>query len=90
MKMFKIAAVSSNANGFGLYGHILICRDGTAYEVCRSKGVWNLTWAEGDTVSIPHDENGNPVWARVNVEIPKALPKAPAKVLKSIFKKKTP
>jgi hypothetical protein len=85
-KRFKIAAVSSNTNSFGLTGYILIARDGTAFEVARSRGAWNTAWKNGDTKNIPLDENGNYAWSKLGVEIPRALPKAPKNVLKSIFK----
>ena len=90
-KSFRVAHVSSNANSFGLSGHILIARDGTAFEVGRSRcGNYPVKWERGSDVSIPYsvDKEGrpeSPVWGAVSCEIPRELPVCPPKVLKEIF-----
>lgn len=33
MKEFKVVAASSNTNGFGLRGYVLVARDGQAFEI---------------------------------------------------------
>lgn len=86
---FRVVTVSQNANAFGLHGHVLMSRDGEAWEVARSRGPWNDSqWDSGDDIKLPavmHD--GNPViqWAEVSCEIPRRLPDAPAAVIKSVF-----
>lgn len=68
---FKVGAISSNTNSFGLTGIILIGRDGNAWEVARSQGVEPL--AVGDTVKIPKAGNGELNWAAGSFEIPKQI-----------------
>lgn len=84
-KSFRVAAISSTTNSFGLTGHVLIARDGAAFEVGRSRGPWNPGWDKGTDVNIPVDEKGQPEWAKVSCEIPRALPVAPANIVKEIF-----
>lgn len=42
---FRVAAVSDKPNSFGLHGHVLVARNGEAYEVARSIGPWNESWS---------------------------------------------
>lgn len=86
VKTFRVAAVSSNSNSFGLHGHILIAEDGEAWEVARSRGPGNLPcwpWEKGDDV-IVHMKPA-PHWAGLGCEIPRRLPDAPTKVVAELF-----
>lgn len=85
-KVFTIASVSSNANSFGLYGHILVARDGEAWEV----GLNYLNKrTKGTQIVMPLDNGGGPRWALIGAEIPKLLPKAPKAVLREVFAPQT-
>jgi len=53
IKRFKVASVSSNANGFGLFGHILIAEDGEAWEVARGRSSGS-PWEQGQVVEVPY------------------------------------
>ena len=88
-KNFKVLTVSDNPNSFGLHGHILVAKDGEAYEVGRSRGDWLTPWNKGDIVPITFHRR-NPNWAGLSVEIPRKLPKAPAKVVKEVWDGKSP
>lgn len=87
-KTFRVVARSSNTNSFGLRGHVLVSRDGAAYEVGRSDHSGNPTWAVGADVSIPCRLNTQGCIVGYDFpgcEIPRALPTPSKKVLKSIF-----
>ena len=86
---FKVVAISKNTNSFGLLGHVLVSRDGAAYEVGRS--ICTVAkWSVGDVVSVPTrlDKSGCIIgynFAELCCEIPRALPSPPAKLLREIF-----
>ena len=82
-KLFKIAAISSNANAFCLYGHILVALDGETWEVCRAKGEWLDTWNVGTIIEA--NPNGQFAWANHSVEIPHQKDNAPAKVVRELW-----
>jgi glycine cleavage system H lipoate-binding protein len=87
-KPFKVASVSSNANSFGLHGHVLVAKDGTAFEVGIT-GQFKL--AKGDIIEVECHTPGNFMnWqknsAGVTIEIPRALGKAPAAAVKEVWK----
>lgn len=89
-KEFKVATISSNTNSFGLNGVILMARDGEAWEAatyCMGEGFALL---KGDIVNLPVDENGRIVrWVSLlqrTFEIPRQLPKAPAKVVREVWR----
>lgn len=84
-KVFKVASVSSNANSFGLTGHVLVAKDGDAWEVGRSRGSWNDPWDRGTSVTVKLDDNGRPQWAGMGVEIPKRLSPAPPEVVAEVW-----
>lgn len=78
---FKVAAISSNTNAFGLYGCILVARDGTVYEVASN----NLNLPEkGKTVRVKV-EAGTPAFHKKGWEVPTRKPDAPAAVVKEIW-----
>lgn len=74
-KLFRVAAVSSNTNSFGLRGYVLLARDGEAWEVAHSD---YPRWSKGADLAFP-------VGSFPGCEIPRRLPKAPAKIVKEIF-----
>ncbi len=84
-KEFKVVSRSHNANGFGLHGHILLARDGEAWEVARSVGSWNEDWDKGKVVNVILDNCNVPTWAFMNCEIPRRLPNAPQGVVDEVF-----
>lgn len=90
-KTFRIVSVSKNANAFCLHGHVLVARDGTAFEVGRSRGSWHEEWNVGKEINVPFSSLMHPHepkelnWAQVECEIPRELPACPANVLKEIF-----
>jgi hypothetical protein len=84
-KKFKVLAVSSNTNSFGLYGIVMVARDGTAYEVganyLNKKNV-------GDEIVVSLSDTGRGGFAELGFEIPRQLPKAPGKIVKAIWVKR--
>lgn len=77
VKDFRVAAVSTNRNSFGLVGVVLIARDGTAFQVGAS---YLTTPRRGETLTVPYD---GPAlnFAALGFEIPERLPSPPAKVI---------
>jgi hypothetical protein len=89
-RRFKVAAVSQQANSFGLHGHMLIAANGEAWEVGRSRGRWHADqpFNQGDVVRVPlvptSTSDDAPIalnWARLSCEIPRRLPDAPQAVV---------
>jgi hypothetical protein len=86
--LFRVVSISTKPNSFGLHGHILVNRDGLAYEVGRSIGPWNDAWLKGSDISIPMDQTARgqePNWTGMGIEIPRKLDKPPVSVLAEIF-----
>ena len=81
VKRFKVAAVSNNANSFGLKGVVAIAKDGQAFEVGASA---LYVPVEGRVLGVPV-EGGSLVWARLGFEIPRELERAPKKVVKQVW-----
>lgn len=84
-KIFKVATRSTNANSFGLYGHILIAKDGSAYEVARSIGIWHADWPRGKELKLPLLPTGDVNWYAQGIELPRKLNRAPKKVVKEVW-----
>lgn len=83
-KAFMVADVSQNANSFGLYGHILVARDGEAYESARSRGKWHEEYNKGSIVTLqPLGDGWN--WAAAGFEIPRTLDPAPPAVAEEMW-----
>jgi len=81
-KPFKVAAVSSNMNSFGLYGMVLVGLDGEAWEV----GVSHLLkQRKGSIVWVSKREDRGMAFAGLGYEIPRKLLKAPADVMSKIW-----
>ena len=85
-KAFKVAAVSSNTNSFGLYGTVLLAKDGEAFEVAVN-GVNKKV--VGDIVQFPVRNGKTDPEATTHFffEIPRILPKAPTKVVDEVWAK---
>ena len=79
-----IAAVSTNTNSFGHTGFILVHGSGRTWEVGASAGS-RSHWQQGAYVKVPCDQEGEPQWHRLGVEIPRELPKAPTEVVGRLF-----
>ncbi len=86
-KLFRVAAVSSNANSFGLTGIVLMARDGQAWEVGRVQFGQNTPWKTGMEIPVSVDENDRPLWHYMGVEIPRQLSTAPLKIARFAWRK---
>lgn len=83
-KLFKVAAVSSNTNDFGLYAVILIGADGEAWRVAAN----NLNVKKAGeilTVALAGPRHRR-VWETFGFEIPMRLPEAPLQVVREVWK----
>jgi hypothetical protein len=97
-KIFRVAAVSSNANSFGLHQFILIAEDGTAWKACGNYlKVRDLPKGAEVTAIMLH--NGNPYFEGFELQetMPEAIDgqgrtispvgRAPADVVKQVWSK---
>ena len=84
---FRVAAISTKPNSFGLHGHVLIAPTGEAWEVARCRLDYQPAWELNKDVEVPVDTDGRRMWEAVNVEIPRSLPWAPRKVLNALYGK---
>lgn len=80
---FKVCAVSSNTNSFGLYQFVIIARNGEAYKAHAS--YYNVP-KKGDELFVPiiTDKEGNVVGhnlSKLGYEMPSKLDKAPKEVV---------
>lgn len=75
-KEFKVVSVSQNTNSFGLYGMILVARDGEAWQVAANY----LNKKEKGKVFIARED-----FYGMGFEIPERLPSPPAEALAKIF-----
>ena len=86
VKEFKVAAVSSNRNSFGLRGHVLVARDGEAWQVAvnnlneREKGQIVRFAVVGGHVKVEPT-------AVFFFEIPERLKDAPPAVVREVWGK---
>lgn len=76
-KNFKVVAVSTNTNSFGLYGVILMSQDGEAWRAAH--GQLELP-QQGDTIKIDLG-----AWGASGFEIPEKLPPPPPEVLAQVW-----
>lgn len=84
---FKVVAVSSNTNSFGLFQCVLIAKNGLAYKACANS--LNIP-KEGDTVNIPYKAGGNGISnATLNFagrfEIPERIEDAPQEIIDEVW-----
>ena len=83
MKEFKVVAVSSNHNSFGLTGVVLVARDGQSYEVASND--LHLP-QQGDVLGVPTKPGVGFDWGRFGFEIPRELhPPAPPEVVRQVW-----
>lgn len=80
-KAFKVAAVSSNMNSFGLTGMILVARDGEAWQV----GANSINVKRQGSVLKVKGRN----FAALGFEIPERLPPAPRKAVAEVWGSKS-
>jgi len=83
IKEFKVAAVSSNTNSFGLYGMLLLAKDREVWQV----GANNLHVKKvGDIVEVRVDEvNSEPDFTSLSYEIPQRMPDCTQKLADEIW-----
>jgi hypothetical protein len=81
-KAFKVAAVSSNRNSFGLRSMVVVAPDGKAYRVLSNDV--NIK-REGNVIQVEQRDGG---WnfAALGYEVPEKLPNAPSDVVKAVWK----
>jgi len=84
-RIFRVAAISSTSNSFGLTGVILVARDGAAYEVAVS-GHTLSGISEGDDFEVT-TKGGNLVGVPFSYEIPRSLSGVPPAVVAEIWDK---
>lgn len=84
-KVFKVFTVSSNTNSFGLYGHILVAKDGETWQAGAS--MYNKK-TKGDLVQLYYTKAGGSEfnWALAQFEIPEKLPNCPNELIEEIWK----
>ena len=82
---YKVAARSCTRNSFGLRGHVLVDRWGTAYEVAFNDQ--NAPGVMGDSIHVLI-VGASPAWSRVGGEIPRALPKTPEKIVRRLWQRR--
>lgn len=83
MKHFKVVAISTNHNSFGLHGVVVVARDGQAYEV----GASDLHLPkEGDVLAVPTKPGLGLDWGKFGYEIPRELaPPASPEVVRQVW-----
>lgn len=86
VRTYRVAAVSSNRNSFGLRGHILMAETGETWEVLRSDYTGHRRWRDGEDIAVRLDTYGQPQWHRRAVECPRRLPAPPAEVVRELWK----
>lgn len=85
VSQFKVAAISSNTNAFGLWGVVIIDKTGLAFRV----GMNHLSKPNvGDVLDVTLNGSSIHSIAGKSFEIPHKLPNAPASVLKELFEDK--
>lgn len=83
-KQFKVVSKSKNRNSFGLQGHVLMARDGEAWECAVSQINEKQI---GDLIDLPYDTQpifANLVWS---AELPRRLQKPPQNVIDLVWAK---
>ena len=81
-KTFRVAAVSTNTNSFGLWGVVVVSRSGEAWQL----GGNDLHKPEVGSELAPEIKSGVPCWGRLGYEIPERLhPNAPEDVISLVW-----
>jgi len=81
MTNFKVAAVSSNTNAFGLHQFIFLAEDGTCWTACKNKQYARHKF--GDIV--PLGEDPGQTLSSMGYEIPQQKEQAPQGVIEEVF-----
>lgn len=81
---YRVVAVSSNANSFGLKQCVMVARDGSAYTACANS--LNLP-KQGEDIFIPFvsEKSTRPNFAAKGFEIPEQIESPPQEVLNEIY-----
>ena len=79
-KAFKVAAVSSNRNSFGLRSMVVVASDGEAYRVLSN----DLHIKREGDVLLVGELDGRWNFAALGYEVPEKLPTAPPDVVKEL------
>ena len=79
-KPFKVAAVSSNRNSFGLRSMVVVASDGEAYRVLSN----DLHIKQEGDVLLVEQRDGRWNFAALGYEVPEKLPTAPPDVVKQL------
>lgn len=81
IKQFKVAAVSRNANAFGLRGMVLMARDGESWQVgANSLNVRK----QGAVIDVPLSD-GQPNFSALSFEIPSRMTKPGPEVIEAVW-----
>ena len=88
-KDFRIVAISSNSNSFGLHGVVLVAEDGEAWEIGISLSYIN-NYSKGSVIKQERTQNEFGItvskqFVGVSYEIPRELQTAPKDVVAEIF-----
>lgn len=86
IEIFKVIAVSTNTNSFGLHQMVLVAKSGVTFKACAN----SLNLAKKDSevsvpVTIKNDKIVNYNFTALGYEIPEQMNNAPKEVLKEIF-----
>lgn len=82
-KSFKVVAVSSNCNSFGLRQHVLVAKDGEAYTGCITE---QFAKKQGDVLEVPlNPKTFQLEFAPLGIELPNKLPRAPRGVVDQVW-----
>lgn len=85
-KEFKVVAVSTNCNSFGLRGVKLIAPDREAWEIAMNDlNIETHRITRGRILKVPYANE--PTWAGLGAEIPRRLEPAPHSVTKLVWTK---
>ena len=84
---FKVVALSSNTNSFGLTQFVAIARDGKAFKSHRYQGLQPL--AKGQVIGVPLSVSGTPQPHLLGFEATEILPVAPRDVVEDVWNPKS-
>jgi hypothetical protein len=80
--LFRLAAISENANSFGHHGHIFVARNGECWQMSGYRGT--IKPKIGDGVEVPV-KNGVPQWGQFGFEIPEQMGNASSEQISSVW-----
>lgn len=83
-KLFKLAAISSNTNSFGLSGHVIVALDGEAWEFGRAR-YDDSAWQVGTILELTTKNTVASALSNLSCEIPHQKDRAPAKVVSEVW-----